>query len=409
MEIDDESFVVGKTVILVLILLVSITGNFLVCYCGVHSQRMSAMNHIIVNLAVSEIVIAVVAIPIKIERGLDGDLVSGSPFCKLFEYVQSVALGAAVMSLLMLSVDRYCSVFHPLSKITRRQAKHMIVFSWCYPLLFSSPVLYYVLGATHQPAALLLQCEQDFNQDFTQLDKMYSLIQLWLNTILPVLAVTIAYVIITSRLLRTGKPHPVRVAKVGVSPKKTPGYPGPIHRSYTTAMDSNIVPVAKRRAVVMNLIVMSTYLFCWTPLVSLYITRTFYDFRFDVTLQTLHDLSSFLALAKLCINPAIYSFFDSAIRDQLCRCRKRNVEQVAHASERCTRGKLSELNVSKIGLYQMSVDSSTEIKEPLLCSGGLDQRLYKTPSFNTDKLVEMIANTRRYRSMGMFTSRSSNI
>ncbi|XP_020912880.1 QRFP-like peptide receptor [Exaiptasia diaphana] len=403
---EDESLIVGKTVILVLIFIVSVTGNALVCYCGLHTQRMSAMNHIIVNLAASEILIAFLVIPIKIERELTGEIILGGTLCKLMEYVQTVALGASMMSLIMLSVDRYCSVFHPLSKITRRQAKHMMVFSWCYPLLCASPVMYYVLGTSHQPNALLLQCQHGHWHALTQLDRLYSLIQLWLVFLLPVLMVTMVYAVIVTRLLRTGSPTRGRITNVGPTTKPVQ-YPGPIHRSYTTAFDSNIVPLAKRRSVVMNLIVMSAYLFCWTPLAALYVIRNIKTFRHDLGFQTIHDLSSFLALAKLCLNPAIYSFFDNAIRDQLCRCRCNNSNEQVVYPEKCIRGKLSELSVSKIAYS--SINGPAANTEPLLLTSSNQRNSYKATTFNTEKLAQMIANTRRYRSFGMFTSRSSNI
>ncbi|XP_031573605.1 orexin receptor type 2-like [Actinia tenebrosa] len=404
---DDETLAVGKTVILALIFIVSITGNAMVFYCGLHTQRMSAMNHIIVNLALSEILIAVIVIPIQIERELTDNLIFGNTFCKLLEYIQTVALGSAMMSLIMLSVDRYCSVFHPLSKVTRRQARHMMVFSWCYPLLCASPVMYYVLGTTHQPDALLLQCHPNHEHSLTQLDRLYSLIELWLIFLLPVLMVVMVYVVIITRLLRSGSPSRGRATNNG-TPTKTVNYPGPIHRSYTTALDSNIVPLAKRRSVIMNLIVMSTYLFCWAPLATLFVIKNIQSFKKDFSFQTIHDLSSFLALAKLCLNPAIYSFFDNAIRDQLCRCRCNTTNEQIVYSEKCSRGKLSELSVSKIG-FSRSTGIPPNNSEPLLLTSSNQRSSYKATSFNTEKLVQMISNTRRYRSLGMFTSRSSQI
>ena len=63
-----NTIAVGKVIALILILTVSSTGNILVCYCGLRSPQMSAMNSLIVNLSVGELAIAFIAIPLRIEQ-----------------------------------------------------------------------------------------------------------------------------------------------------------------------------------------------------------------------------------------------------------------------------------------------------------------------------------------------------
>ena len=406
-----DSTSVGKAVVLSSFLLVSLAGNIFVCYCGLRSPRMSAMNSLIVNLSVGELAIACIVMPLMIEREVIGEYVVGGPtVCKLLEYAQSVALGSVTVTHVMISLDRLYAVFYPLSKITRRQAKYMSVFAWCYALLFANPVLYYFLGSKHQPKALLFRCEKRLTLSWK--DKLYSLIQLWAIFLLPIMIMTVSYFAIVSRLLR---PYATNYAleKTG-SREATPDVPANTQRRFTSSLRSNVVPLAKRKSVVMNLIVMIIFIFCFAPLAAFYTLETVGNPEKE-SFEFFSDLACFLALGKLCANPAIYSFFDNNLRDQLCQCPMRAaqnspVRRPSLYPGICTRGKLSELNVSKIGSHAgVSNGRNAVYKEPLLRVASGSNPSPSVPGTKREKLARLICNTRRYRSLGVSTLRSSNI
>lgn len=406
-----ETVAVGKVMALSLILVVSTTGNVLVCYCGLRSPRMSAMNSLIVNLSIGELAIACIAIPLKIEQEIVGEyLVGGPTVCKLLEYAQSVALGSVTVTLLMISLDRLYSVFYPLSKITRRQARYMSVFAWCYALLFANPVLYYFLGSKHQPRALLFSCDKHTVLPWK--DKLYSLVQLWAIFLLPIMVMTITYFAVVSRLLKPDSADRA-VSKVGTR-EATPDVPINIHRRFTSSLRSNAVPLAKRKSVAMNLIVMATFIFCYAPLAALYALETVGNPK-QKSFDIFHDFACFLALVKLCANPAVYSFFDSNLRDQMCRCQTKRSDQNSPVRRQiihpgiCMQGKLSELNVSNFGRLADSKGQIPVFKEPLLRVSSGSNPSPSVPGAKREKLARLISNTRRYRSLGLSTWRSSNI
>ena len=412
-SIQTDSLVVGKVSVLSLVFIVTLVGNFLVCYCGIYSPRTTAMNHLIVNLALGEALIALIVIPLKIEKELLGQyLLTGDMACRLMEYMECVGLGAVTVTLAMISVDRYYSIFHPLSKITRRQARYMIVISWSFPLLSASPVMYYILGSSNQPRSLLVRCHFA-NTKLTRLDKTFSLVQFWSIFLLPMVVVTIVYFLIINRLLGARQS---KVTKVGVPEKKSPSFP--LHCTLTqSSFQSNLVPLSKRRALVMNMIVMVVFLFCWSPLAALHVLNTVKTFGDGHRYRALQDFATFLALGKLCVNPAVYSFFDSILRDQLFRCtcrnRKRSESSPVHRHvihhEKCAGGKLSEFNVSKIVSAQGgSLPQNTTLAEPLLRTASVRQATAGA-CLNSERLERIISNTRRYRSLGLFTAKSSTL
>lgn len=402
---STNAITIVKMVALALIMAISLAGNVLVCYCGIKTPRMSAMNRLIVNLTVAEMALTLLVVPLTMEKELSGEIWGVGPIvCKLLEFGQSVAIGTVMMTVTMIGVDRFYSIFYPLAKITRRQARYMIVFSWCYSLIFANPVLYHVLGARHQPQAILFQCEEDVS--LTWHDKLYSLTQLWTIFLLPVVTVTAMYFIVVNKLLRSDNAR-VTVAKVrGVAQPS-----GVTGSGFNSVSRSNVVPLAKRKAIVMNMIVMTAFLICWAPLATLYAVEIVATSEMRGNLESLRDVAVFLALGKLCINPAVYSFFDSSIHAQLCRCRRKDLSPNSQGFRvgKCTGGKLSELNVSKLGRVTDEAGKSHVYREPLLKVATATEPSSRDPKFNTEKLARLVCNTRRYRSLGLGAVRSSNI
>ncbi|XP_068748173.1 gonadotropin-releasing hormone II receptor-like [Montipora capricornis] len=407
--VHRDTIAVGKVFSLSLILAVSLIGNVLVCYCGLCSPRMSAMNSLIVNLSIGELAMALIAIPLKIEQEIIGEYIVGGPtVCKLLEYAQSVALGSVTVTLLMISMDRLYSILYPLSKITRRQAKYMSVFAWCYALLFANPVLYYFLGSKRQPRALLFSCDRPLVLPWK--DKLFSLVQLWAVFLLPITVMTVTYVVVVSKLLKPDKNSSDRASL----PQLAPDMHANLHRRFACSLRSNAVPLAKRKSVVMNLIVMAAFIFCYAPLGALYALETVGHPK-RKSFEIFRDFACFLALGKLCANPAIYSFFDVNLRDQLLRCHRKRTQnspvhrQIIHPGM-CTQGKLSELNISNFGRLADSKGRSPVFKEPLLKVSSASIPSPSVPgTAPRDKLARLICNTRRYRSLGLSTWRSSSI
>ena len=394
---------VGKLISLSLILAVIVAGNGLVCYCGIKTPRMSAMNRLIVNLAVAEILIAFLVVPLKMEKELVGEVLVSRISCKLLEFGQCIAIGTLMMTMTMIGVDRFYSTFYPLHKITRRQARYMIVFAWCYSLIFANPILYHVLGAKEQPQGILFQCEGDVS--LTWHDKLYPLTQLWTIFLLPVITVSAVYFILVNKLLRSDNKS-VMVTKLDADQ-------GAVRNRGTlnSVLRANIIPLAKRKAIVMNMIVMTVFLLCWAPLAALYAVEIVTTTTMRDDLQSFREVAVFLALGKLCVNPVVYSFFDSSIHARLCRCRRKPSRPNSNSvrAENCTGGKLSLFSVSKLGRVSEGTGQSHVYNEPLLKVASTTQPASRISKFNPEKLARLVCNTRRYRSLGLGAVRSSHI
>jgi len=86
-------------------------------------------NYLIANMAVSDILITVLAVPMQITEILLGphrwliDGLLGSVLCKSAHFFQDITIGVSILSLLAIAVDRYRGIVFPLRKQLRKPAK----------------------------------------------------------------------------------------------------------------------------------------------------------------------------------------------------------------------------------------------------------------------------------------------
>lgn len=105
----------------------------------------SATRRLLVNLAVCDMMVVCVCMPVNMGHQVYNAWVFGDFLCRTVPFVQAVSVSASVLSLAVISLNRYYSVHNPLharSFFTGRRILCMICVVWaissvlCLPLLF---------------------------------------------------------------------------------------------------------------------------------------------------------------------------------------------------------------------------------------------------------------------------------
>ena len=111
------------------LLLLSVFGNSLLIAIIKRGKRMKTVtNYLIANMAVSDILITVLAVPRKITEILLGprrwliDGLLGSVLCKSVHFFQDITIGVSILSLSVIAIDRYRGIVFPLRKQFRKPA-----------------------------------------------------------------------------------------------------------------------------------------------------------------------------------------------------------------------------------------------------------------------------------------------
>ena len=161
---------IGKTFAYFLIFLVSLAGNSVIGIIVYKTKTMrKPINFLIVNMAISDLLFPIFAIPWVI-RGLylDSWLIGGplgQALCKLVNFLPTVSTAVSTQSLVLIAVDRFGAVVIPLRSplISSKLCLFLILASWIGAMAVFSPY-FFALKLVEYPEGLV--CETHWNEVF---------------------------------------------------------------------------------------------------------------------------------------------------------------------------------------------------------------------------------------------------
>ena len=135
----------------IFLMLFSILGNSSLIFIVIKHQRMQTItNYLIVNMAVSDILITLLAVPRQIteillapRRWLVGGFL-GLALCKGLSFLQDVSTAVSILSLLAIAIDRYRGIVFPLRKqiVKTKLFKSIIPSIWIVSMVLHSFYFY---------------------------------------------------------------------------------------------------------------------------------------------------------------------------------------------------------------------------------------------------------------------------
>lgn len=98
----------------------------------------------ILSLAVADLTVGLVVMPVSAMYVLLGDWSLGLAVCQLWLVADYTASTASILNLLILSLDRYWSIRSPLAYLaqrTKKRALAMIALVWALSALWAIPII----------------------------------------------------------------------------------------------------------------------------------------------------------------------------------------------------------------------------------------------------------------------------
>ncbi|XP_035036104.1 prokineticin receptor 1a [Hippoglossus stenolepis] len=245
-------------VVLVGIMLVCGVGNCLFIFSlARYKQLRNLTNLLIANLAVSDVLVAVVCCPFLLDyyvvKQLSWD--HGLLLCAATNYLRTVSLYVSTNALLAIAVDRYMAILHPLRPRMKHQTACCVILTvWIVPVFISIPSAYmasettypHVEGDTHKTF-----CAQIWPVDQQVFYRSYFLLIFALEFMGPVTVMVVCYIQISRELWF----------------KDVPGF-------QTEQIRKRLQ--RRRRTVVMLILVLVAYVLCWAPYYGFTLLRDFY-------------------------------------------------------------------------------------------------------------------------------------
>ncbi|XP_076368816.1 RYamide receptor-like [Tachypleus tridentatus] len=294
-QLQDNPVPTGVQVLMyvmyIAISLTAVGGNGIVCYVVLSDSRMRTVTNLfIVNLAVGDILMALLCIPFTFVVNLIlGSWPFGAAFCVIFTYAQAVSVFASAYTLIAISVDKYIAIIKPLKpRMTRLQAKLLIFAVWLVALLTPLPtaIVSKLVPKNNTNRYLCTEVWATPVQRY-----YYSMALMTLQYFLPLIVLVLTY---------------TRIAIV-VWGKQTPG-------EAEDTRDQRLA-ASKRKMVKMMIIVVSVFTICWLPLNILIVIGDQDPSIWNVqNIKYVWFVCHWLAMSHTSYNPVIYCWMNSKFR-----------------------------------------------------------------------------------------------
>ncbi|XP_028434832.1 alpha-1A adrenergic receptor [Perca flavescens] len=330
---------VVKAVVLGLVLggiiLFGIVGNILVILSVVCHRHLRTVTHyFIVNLAVADLLLSSTVLPFSAILEIVDRWVFGRVFCNVWAAVDVLCCTASIMSLCVISVDRYIGVSYPLrypTIVTKRRALLAVLLLWALSVVISIGPLFGWKEPAPEDDSICKITEEPGYAIFSAVGSFY----LPLAVILAMYCRVYVVAHRESRDLREG--HKTEKSdSEGVTLR--------MHRGNATASEDEslrsrthfalrLLKFSREKKAAKTLgIVVGCFVLCWLPFfLALPIGSIFPAYRPS---DTVFKITFWLGYFNSCINPIIYPCsnqeFNKAFQSLLAVCCLRNTPRSQH-------------------------------------------------------------------------------
>lgn len=296
-----------KVTLGVIVELVAFVGNILVIAIVVRFKTMrTTTNYYLVNLAISDLLVAVMPIWVHVVSSLNEFWVFGSFMCKFNPFLQITAMCASMFTLVVIAGDRFFAIMYPVqSRVTRRKVSIVLSLVWLLAIAIATPLLFIYFYMERR----WLDIDETFCDELWPLRKLpdgtcdqgltskkaYWIVVCGVLNWTPMLCMTLAYTIIVIKLRK----HKI-VPKLGASTK------------------SSIQERSKRRVVLMLFSVQIVFIICAVPFQTIRIYFLFTQgekgYKLPEWYGTLDFGAVLLMYSNAAVNPIIYAGLNENFR-----------------------------------------------------------------------------------------------
>ncbi|XP_019636785.1 PREDICTED: muscarinic acetylcholine receptor M5-like [Branchiostoma belcheri] len=290
-------------------------------------------NYFILNLALADLSVGLVIMPLSATYVAFGNWPFGSAMCVLWVLMDFGCRQVSIFTLLLIAGDRYCSIRWPTTYVARRTAQRtipVVVLTWAVAVTIWAP------GVASSLASDAEQCmlKPSSNIAFTVTSAM-------LSYHLPVVSIVALYSRMTVLLIRKMKTKhakrkivpldmPNSISKVsGQADEVLPGTSDP---SCSHSHRINRQERREIRAVRTLAVVSVVFLVCWLPFITMYLVTAACP---ACVSSTAYNVSYWLAYINSSLNPIVYSLLSPEFRKafkKVLRIGSRATSQVGRQS-----------------------------------------------------------------------------
>ncbi|NWU11708.1 V1BR protein, partial [Cephalopterus ornatus] len=321
----DEELAKAEVGVLGTILAIATVGNVGVLLAMYRLRRkMSRMHLFILHLGLSDLGVALFQVLPQLIWKVTYRFLGPDLLCRAVKYLQVLSMFASTYMLMVMTLDRYLAVCHPLHTLQQptRQAYAMIGATWLLSCLLSLPQVFIFSLREVRQGSGVLDCWADFRYPWGA--RAYVTWTTLCIFILPVAVLTVCYGLICYEICKNlkGKTQSGAPGTGGVAGAAPPALCPPEKGGQPSRVSSvRTISRAKIRTVKMTFVIVAAYVTCWAPFFSMQMWSVWdEDAPDDESTNVAFSITMLLASLSSCCNPWIYMFFSGHLLQDAARC-----------------------------------------------------------------------------------------
>ncbi|XP_042352114.1 gonadotropin releasing hormone receptor 4 [Plectropomus leopardus] len=294
-----------RVIITFTLCVVSAVCNLVVLWAASNGgKRKSHVRILIMNLTVADLLVTFIVMPVDAVWNITVQWQAGDVACRLLMFLKLVAMYSCAFITVVISLDRQSAILNPLGiSEAKRKSKIMLTVAWTMSVFLSLPQMFIFHNVTITVPENFTQCTThgSFVQHWQEtLYNMFTFVCLFL---LPLVIMIFCY----TRIL------------IEISSRMARG--NLVSRDVHLRRSHNNIPKARMRTLKMSIVIVTSFIVCWTPYYLLGLWYWLFPEKMEETVS--HSLTHMLfifGLFNACLDPITYGLFTIHLHQGAKRC-----------------------------------------------------------------------------------------
>ncbi|XP_075301390.1 gonadotropin-releasing hormone II receptor-like [Opisthocomus hoazin] len=294
-------------------------------------RRPPRVRVLMANLAAADLLVTVVVMPLDAAWNVTVQWYGGDAACRALMFLKLAAMYASAFVTVVIALDRHAAIVTPLAVgRAKRRNKAMLCAAWALSAVLALPQAFVFHTVQRSRPRRFVQCATVGSFGARWQETLYNMFTFLCLFLLPLLVMVLCY----GRIL------------AAISARAGDARAPASSRELQLRCSSNNIPRARTRALKMSIVIVLTFIGCWTPY---YLLGLWYWFSPEMLTRervppALSHILFLFGLLNTCLDPLVYGLFTARFRRELrraCRCgRRRKTPQSSSIPLRAAAGSI---------------------------------------------------------------------